>query len=206
MLLPYALLPNIHWFVLGFQEQQFSILHNTSFKKQSGLNRYLIAGPNNVQPLAVPINRQKTHQPLSEVTISYAENWIKQHKQAWQTAYGKSPFFEYYDYRFWAILDAKPQTMQWLVEEFNTVLFKSLKIKSNPIYRTFDGVNTPQETARLLVPFEQAVAHQNIIPYPQVFDNKCGFRTPLSIIDILFNLGPLAHEYFQQYPHVKHLD
>jgi hypothetical protein len=31
--------------------------------------------------------------------------------------------------------------------------------------------------------------------YPQVFDDKCGFRGNLSALDLLFNLGPEA-EYF----------
>jgi len=34
-------------------------------------------------------------------------------------------------------------------------------------------------------------------PYTQVFENKSGFLPDLSIIDLLFNLGPEAGEYLK---------
>jgi hypothetical protein len=34
-------------------------------------------------------------------------------------------------------------------------------------------------------------------PFSQVFDDRYGFRPKVSILDLLFNLGPLCKEYFQ---------
>jgi hypothetical protein len=116
------------------------------------------------------------------VRINYNENWIRDHKHAWQTAYGKSPFFEYYDYRFWSILDAQPVMLSDLIYPWNQLLFAQL------------GLNSFESTSKEI--------QQNIIqikPYPQVFDVKFGFRSEVSGIDLLFNQGPLAKEYLSQY-------
>jgi len=145
-------------------------------------NRYNIAGPNNIQTLTVPITQDDKHKPITQVRINYNENWIRDHKHAWQTAYGKSPFFEYYDYRFWSILDAQPVMLADLIYPWNQLLFAQLG------FIPFASTSTEIQ--------------QNIIqikPYPQVFDLKFGFRSEVSGIDLLFNQGPLAKEYLSQY-------
>ncbi len=145
-------------------------------------NRYNIAGPNNIQTLTVPITQDDKHNPITQVRINYNENWIRDHKHAWQTAYGKSPFFEYYDYRFWSILDQNPEMLSDLLYPWNQLLFAQLGLSS------FES--TSKET--------QQNTNQ-IKPYPQVFDVKFGFRSEVSGIDLLFNQGPLAKEYLSQY-------
>ena len=145
-------------------------------------NRYNIAGPNNIQTLTVPITQDDKHNPLTQVRINYNENWIRDHKHAWQTAYGKSPFFEYYDYRFWSILDAQPVMLADLIYPWNQLLFAQLGLSS------FDS--TSKEIQQNII---------QIKPYPQVFDVKFGFRSEVSGIDLLFNQGPLAKEYLSQY-------
>lgn len=145
-------------------------------------NRYNIAGPNNIQTLTVPITQDDKHNPITQVRINYNENWIRDHKHAWQTAYGKSPFFEYYDYRFWSILDAQPVMLSDLIYPWNQLLFTQLGLSS------FEP--TSKETQQNII---------QIKPYPQVFDVKFGFRSEVSGIDLLFNQGPLAKEYLSQY-------
>ena len=145
-------------------------------------NRYNIAGPNNIQTLTVPITQDDKHNPITQVRINYNENWIRDHKHAWQTAYGKSPFFEYYDYRFWSILDVQPVMLSDLIYPWNQLLFTQLGLSS------FDS--TSKEIQQNII---------QIKPYPQVFDIKFGFRNEVSGIDLLFNQGPLAKEYLSQY-------
>jgi hypothetical protein len=112
---------------------------------------------------------------------------MKDHKNAWQTAYGKSPFFEYYDYRFWSILDTQPTFLLDLVVPWNQLLFDKLGLLQ------LSTNNTANQTSEI---------QQNqfsILQYPQVFDVKFGFRSEVSAIDLLFNQGPLAKEYLSQY-------
>ena len=198
MLLPYIILPPLHWFVVGCQQQQFPILLNAPFIKQNGANRYHIAAPNNIQPLTIPVHHEDRNRPLPQVRINYNQNWIKDHKQAWQTAYGKSPFFEYYDYRFWALLDEQPETMETLIDGCNELLFSNLRIAQTPEYTEITNAQQSLIAQQLLAPYQQSIEKIEVIPYAQVFDTKYGFRTPLSALDLLFHLGPLSSEYFQQ--------
>lgn len=153
-----------------------------SFSALNKPNRYNIAGPNNIQTLTVPITQDDKHNSITQVRINYNENWIRDHKHAWQTAYGKSPFFEYYDYRFWSILDAQPVMLSDLIYPWNQLLFAQLGLSSSE--------STSKETQQNII---------QIKPYPQVFDVKFGFRSEVSGIDLLFNQGPLAKEYLSQY-------
>lgn len=198
MILPYCILPEVRWFVIGCKQPQFRILKNAPFTKQHGFNRYAIGGPNSIQNLSVPLHQNDRNLPLTAVRINYSENWVKDHKNAWQTAYGKSPFFEYYDYRFWQILDDKPQTMGDLIEGFNEVLFNNLKISHPPLYKNEVGAEKSIITEQLLKPYEHTLELLTTPGYPQVFETKFGFRSPLSAIDLLFNLGPLAVDYFSK--------
>jgi hypothetical protein len=131
------------------------------------------------------------------VRINYNQNWIKDHKQAWQTAYGKSPFFEYYDYRFFAVFDEQPQTMQHIIHGLNQVLFQNLKLPFTPDYIAQPNAESSLIAQNALLPYHQQQI--NPIPYTQTFHTKFGFRAPVSAIDLLFNLGPLAPEYLAQY-------
>ena len=100
-------------------------------------NRYNIAGPNNIQTLTVPITQDDKHNPITQVRINYNENWIRDHKHAWQTAYGKSPFFEFYDYRFWSILDAQPVMLADLFETTSKETQQNI-IQIKPYPQVFD--------------------------------------------------------------------
>jgi WbqC-like protein family len=178
------LLPSIQSIVdgiCGIAEIQ-PITNLPSFSVLNKPNRYNIAGPNNIQTLTVPITQDDKHNPITQVRINYNENWIRDHKHAWQTAYGKSPFFEYYDYRFWSILDAQPVMLGDLIYPWNQLLFAQLGLSSSE--------STSKETQQNII---------QIKPYPQVFDVKFGFRSEVSGIDLLFNQGPLAKEYLSQY-------
>ncbi len=204
--LPYCLLPDVRWFVTGHQQNRYPILKNAPFLKQNGLNRYAIGGPNGIQPLTVPVFHEDRNLPLPKVRINYSEKWVKDHKQAWQTAYGKSPFFEYYDYRFWALLDEQPETMETLIDGCNKLLFNNLKITASLEYVEIPEAQQSLIAHQLLSPFHQHADKLEIISYAQVFDTRYGFRTPLSALDLLFHLGPLAQAYFQQYQQVDALN
>jgi hypothetical protein len=203
MILPYNLLPDVRWFILGQQQQQFPILQNAPFLKQNGSNRYTIAAANHLQSLTIPVHGEDRNLPLPQVRINYSENWLRTHKQAWQTAYGKSPFYEYYDYRFWALFDQQPPTMQTLIEGCHQLLFTNLKIPHTPQYLQEPGAEHSLIAQQTLAKFQEQSTKLSLTPYPQVFDAKFGFREPVSALDLLFNLGPTAQEYLQQYPTIK---
>ena len=67
------------------------------FTKQTYRNRCLIATTQGVQALTVPVERKDGEKCLmKDVRISDHGNWRHLHWNALQSAYGESPFFEYY--------------------------------------------------------------------------------------------------------------
>ncbi|MCD8301903.1 MAG: WbqC family protein, partial [Prevotellaceae bacterium] len=68
-----------------------------NYQKQSYRNRCTIASPNGVQTLSIPVVKPQEGKALmKDIRISDHGNWRHLHWNALQSAYGSSPFFEFY--------------------------------------------------------------------------------------------------------------
>lgn len=68
-----------------------------NFQKQTLRNRCIINTSQGEQKLTIPVaGTSSHHQKMCDTLISDHGNWRHQHWQALQTAYGNTPFFEYY--------------------------------------------------------------------------------------------------------------
>lgn len=71
------------------------------FLKQTFRNRCIIATTQGVQALTVPVEKTPSNLPeerlIKDVRISNHGKWRSEHWNALQSAYGESPFFEYYE-------------------------------------------------------------------------------------------------------------
>lgn len=183
-----------------------------SFLKQTYRNRCVIASPQGPQQLNIPVEGSSaSHQLIRDIRISEHDNWRRQHWQALQTAYGDSPFFEYYqdDIRpFYE--DCGPQSpfhMRYLLD-FNMatteLMLRMLQHKANiqlteqfitPESNTQEpGGNTLMPDYRYSIRPKQAPLDVAFTPreYYQVYRQRHGFLPNLSILDLLFNEGPQA--------------
>jgi hypothetical protein len=163
-----------------------------SFLKQTYRNRCLIATTNGVQALTVPVERG-TSPLIKDIRISDHGNWRHLHWMALQSAYGESPFFEYYQD------DIRPffeQRWQYLVD-FNEAICKKMcqLIDIQPqVARSSAFVPTPEG----IVDYRTAINPKHPAPdadftpnpYYQVYAQKHGFLPNLSVLDLLFNMGP----------------
>ena len=71
-------------------------VHET-YQKQTFRNRCRILTPQGVEDLVIPIEQGARQDcPIREVRISSHDHWWTRHLQALKSAYGKSPFFEFY--------------------------------------------------------------------------------------------------------------
>ncbi len=59
-------------------------------------NRCTITTPNGLQVLSVPVYDSRKQQPIDDVRICYMHSWQRQHWSAIFSAYGKTPYFDYY--------------------------------------------------------------------------------------------------------------
>ena len=166
------------------------------YVKQTYRNRCYIATPQGPQALALPVERALgSHTPMRDLRLSDHGNWPRQHWNALVSAYENSPYFEYYADDFRPLYE-KPAP--YLVD-FNEALRQTVcsllglpcivspssDYVAEPAPDTVDlrGVLTPKRPDKSELAFR-------VVPYYQVFRERTGFLPDLSIVDLLFNLGP----------------
>ena len=183
----------VQWFQKLHRAEHVMIEQWESFQKQTYRNRCLIATTNGVQALTVPV--EKSAACIKEIRISDHGNWRHLHWNALQSAYGESPFFEYYqddirpffEKRWTFLLDfneAIRQKMCELIDIGPSVTFTTAYITDPQAlvvndYRTVINPKHPAQDDD----FETKA-------YYQVYQMKHGFQENLSILDLLFNMGP----------------
>lgn len=192
---PLYYLPPIHCMAAYVQCERLIIEASENYQKGSFRNKCIIGTSQGALTLSIPLLRGK-HQSLDirNVKISNAENWQRQHLRSVRTAYSNAPFFEHYCYRFEPLW----QRQYKLLWELNMDMFKviqnclNLELKYDltesykPIYE--EGTTDLRKIKR---PF------QKIKPYPQVTDELLPFQQDLSILDLIFHLGPEAPGYLK---------
>jgi len=163
-----------------------------SFVKQTYRNRCLIATTNGVQALTVPVERG-TSPLIKDIRISDHGNWRHLHWNALQSAYGESPFFEYYQDDIRPFFEKRWDFLLDFNEAICEKMCELIDIQPKIAYSA-DFVAEPKEEAdyRLAInPKHPAPdADFNPKPYYQVYSAKHGFLPNLSVLDLLFNMGP----------------
>ena len=180
----------IQWYQKLYRAEHVVIEQWESFQKQTYRNRCLIATTQGIQALTVPVVRGETSL-MKDIRISDHGNWRHLHWNALQSAYGESPFFEYYqddiqpfftqrwDYLF-DFNEAIRQKMCELIDISPQVsLTGSFQPKADHDFREAINPKHPAPDAD----FESR-------SYYQVYQQKHGFLPNLSILDLLMNTGP----------------
>ena len=179
----------------AYMVQYDSILFESAehYQKQSFRNRQEIASANGKLKLSIPIKhvqgKKNTHQVLRDVRIENDFKWQKEHFRSMQIAYQTAPFFEFFED------DLRPlyQTKYTYLMDFNLACFDTLcHILELPIaYETTQSYSPQADDHidhRKLADAKRAptVAMKE---YDQVFMERHGFMSNLSILDLVFNLG-----------------
>lgn len=158
--------------------------------KKTYANRTVILMANGLQTLTVPIlGGRGSKIPMDKIEISYLENWIAKHKMALQSAYAKSPYYEHYMPYFEPIWAAKPQSLMQLNLNMFKVLSRVLKLNIEIVEEETMNLSEDQ--------FIPNIYCQTLVSYPQVFRYKFPFHPDLSILDLIFCMGPNAMYYLK---------
>jgi hypothetical protein len=168
------------------------------FQKQTNRNRTYIYSPNGVQLLNIPIKHSKEeYQMTKDVRLETAFDWQKQHFKSLEAAYRTSPFFEYFEDGLLPIFNKKHSFLMDLNFETMEFVSKCLAMPFSyqktteyfheaPEYQDFRSLINGKKDLSV---FEE---------YTQVFGDKHGFITNLSILDLIFNEGRFALDYLKQ--------
>ena len=108
--------------------EQVEVEVQESFMKQTYRNRCLIhdaAGHEIV--LTVPVMKVEHKQLTQEVQISYQQHWQHQHWMALKSAYGKSPYWDYYADYFAPYYERETHWLIDLNDELHALIVRLLR-------------------------------------------------------------------------------
>ena len=177
MVLPTSFFGPVSWYEqIARTSEPISIEAHENFQKQTLRTRCRIATANGVQTLTVPVSGSGS---IKEIKISDHNNWRHLHWQALASAYGSSPFFEYYADDIAPFFEKKWDFLFDYNLEITYKMCELLDIRTEiRLTDEFQGCSFNQ--------------HNDSKPYYQVFQSRHGFIPDLSILDLLFNMGPEA--------------
>lgn len=202
--LPVAYLPAVEYFAYLANADEAIIELNETYPRQSWRNRCSILTANGALDLIIPVKKPDgNHSKTGNVLISDHENWQKKHWRSIMSAYNKAPYFFYYRDILLPFYEGRQPVKLW---EFNQnlmqVLMDELSINTRTSHsesykhRSDDALDLRE----VLTPKTHRRPVQTQIEWPvyqQVFSDRHGFNANLSIVDLLFNLGPDARDYLE---------
>ena len=190
--------PNIAHFVAMTNAERITFEMDDNFLKQTYRNRTYIYGANGKQTLNIPvIHSQKNRQKYRDVKIFNEEKWQDNHWKSLLSAYRTSPFFEYYEDELVTLFTEKTEHLLDFNLKCFEVICDCLQLDLN-IHKTetYQKNITDKIDYRYLVNAKKKTPQQ-FDTYTQVFSDKHGFISNLSILDLLFNEGPNALNYLE---------
>lgn len=179
-----------------YVSQGIMIDTDSTFIKQTFRSRTIIATENGTQTLTIPIVHNNG-QKMRDTRISEHGNWRHTHWNAIVSAYRKSPFFDYYADDFAHFYEEKDGFLLDFNMRLHAIVCELIGLERSIAIlekATMESIKNDFTDLRYLAsPQEFATrAPQKTEAYYQVFSLRNGFIPNLSIIDLLFNMGPEA--------------
>ena len=186
----------IQWYQKLNRYDHCMIEQHDNFIKQTYRNRCVIPTTNGLQSLSIPVTTvadspiSKT--PMKDIRISDHGNWRHIHWNALTSAYGESPFFEYYQDDIRPFFERKWEYLIDFNMEITQKMNELLDIRPT-ISLTDEFVSSVNDVAdfRDVIRPKHAGYDAEFNPkrYYQVYQQKFDFQPNMSILDLLFNEG-----------------
>jgi hypothetical protein len=192
VVLPSAYLAPISYYCRLLAYRNVLIEQCEHYIKQTYRNRCVIATESGPLSLTVPVEKVAANTPVSEIRISDHGNWRHLHWQALMTAYDKTPYFEYYADDFRPFYEKKYEFLIDYNEALRRLICDLLSISPNVSKTSTYTLYPDAEDCRLMLTPKSKMRDDYFVQkqYYQVFAMKNGFLPDMSIVDLLFNMGP----------------
>ena len=195
----------VQWYQKLHRYDRCLIEQHDNFVKQTYRNRCIIPTTNGIQALSIPVSCPQgcrlSKTPMRDVRISDHGNWRHIHWNALCSAYGESPFFDYYQDDLRPFFERKWTFLFDFNMEITIKMVELLDIRAKINLTTAflsDASMAENATENSLVDdFRDVIRPKHpgldgdfmARPYYQVYQQKHGFQPNMSILDLLFNEG-----------------
>lgn len=156
------------------------------YVKQTLRNRCVIATGQGPQVLSINVEKgNRPHTPITEIRLSSHANWMHQHLYSLATYYGNSPFYEFYIDEIKEIMESVGYggSLFELNEKLRSKICELIGFTPEVVYSTqWMGSEAMVSDFSL----SQPVAYYQVA----MSDGVQPFQTDMSILDLLFNMGP----------------
>lgn len=166
------------------------------YMKQTYRNRCVIASADGPLSLTIPVEKSSEGKcAMKDIRVSEHGNWRHVHRNAFVAAYKQSPFFDYYaddfntffDRKYEFLYDFNMELTQWLCEQID---IQPELVPTTEYMDACEGILDLREAIHPKKSAGDMISLYHPVPYYQVFDSRHGFQSDLSIVDLLFNMGP----------------
>jgi hypothetical protein len=196
ILLSTAYLPPVEYFALISMADKVFVEREENYLKQSYRNRCYILSANGAQILSIPVYLGSLHKTrLKDIRIDYSKRWQHIHLRSMTASYNASPYFEFYFERFEKVILKNFEYLIDLNTELTESVLEILKIEKAILYTfEFEPVVAKENDLRYRI---SPKYHSDFVmkEYFQVFNPDNRFIPGMSIIDLIFNMGPESVHY-----------
>lgn len=176
-----------------------------NYQKQTLRNRTYIYGANGKQALNLPIKHvggETGRQLFKDVRVENHFPWQRLHWKSLETAYRTSPFFEFYEDEFRPLFEKKYTFLLDVNLDTIALVMACMQVDVN-----FDKTQTYVAEPKHAQDFRQLTSAKKPLPvkmeeYYQIFADKHGFLSNLSVIDLLFHQGNNAQDFLMKKVHI----
>lgn len=194
-----AYLAPIAQFKLIKENLEYYIDGKEHFVKQSHRNRAVIYAANGPMSLSIPLKKHSNKELSENILISYEEDWQTKHWRSFESAYRNTAYFEFYEDEFKPFYTGKKvEKLMDFNLQLEKLILDLMNVEAKPKF-TLEYIEQEPDWRLLLSPKNSKIQNSSYFPaYQQAFSEQHNFQPNLSIIDLLFNLGPASSRYLKE--------